>query len=170
MTAPSGFNFPVNAPNIQLWTTIAEDGESLDQRGACMLTGLGRLKRGVSIEQARADLNVIAAALANQYPDTNSNYRTASVRPELETLVGELRAPLLILLGAVGLVLLIACANIAHLLLARAANRTHEMAVRAALGAGRGRAIRQLPGYRSALRVKPGRYPRNSLRVASKSS
>jgi predicted permease len=142
--APSGFLFPVDAPDLQLWTTIADDREMFDQRGARMLTGLGRLESGIGIRQARADLNVIAAGLARQYPDYNTNYSQASIRPELDTLVGESRAPLLILLGAVGMVLLIACANIANLLLVRTANRAHEMAVRAALGAGRPRVVRQL--------------------------
>ena len=95
LLAPAGFHagfaFPDNEPDIQLWTTIAADREApsgdqpiTEQRGAHLLTALDRLKPGVRIEKARADLDVIAGALAKQYPDTNTNFRRASVRPALK--------------------------------------------------------------------------------------
>lgn len=108
-----------------------------------MMYAWGRLKPGVSVEQARAEMRTISARLEKDYPATNAGV-SAVVKPLLENLVGGYRKNLALLLGAVGLVLLIACANLANLFAARGAARAREFAIRAAVGASRGRIVRQL--------------------------
>lgn len=105
--------------------------------------GWGRLKEGVTVEQARSEIKAIAARLEKLYPATNAG-TGANVRPLLDNLLGNYRTSLALLLGAVALVLLIACANLANLLAVRGAARAREFAVRAAMGAGRGQIIKQL--------------------------
>ena len=102
-----------------------------------MMFGWGRLKPGVTVQEARTEMKAIAARLEKQYPDTNAG-QSAVVTPLLENLVGDYRKNLALLLGAVALVLLIACANLANLFAARGAARAREFAIRAAVGATRG--------------------------------
>ncbi|HEV2840923.1 MAG TPA: ABC transporter permease [Chthoniobacterales bacterium] len=108
-----------------------------------MFFGWGRLKEGVTAEQARGEIKAISARLEKLYPATNAGVG-ANVRPLLDSLLGNYRTSLALLLGAVALVLLIACANLANLLAVRGAARAREFAIRAAMGAGRGQIIRQL--------------------------
>ena len=116
---------------------------ALKNRGAALgLHGIGRLKPGVTIEQAQADLNVVMGRLAETYPSTNrgNSSKVSSLR---ERMIGGIGPTLWMLLGAVGFVLLIACVNVSNLLLARSTGRTREFAIRAALGAGKWRLLRQ---------------------------
>lgn len=144
---PEGFRSPPlregQLTDPELWVPFTIDLKEWTRSSRSVDAAVGRLKPGVTIEQARSEMQTIASRLERQYPESNTN-QSISVDSLQESIVQKSRMPLLIVLGAVGFLLLIACANVAGLLLARSTERQREIAIRMALGATRSRIIRQL--------------------------
>src|SRR5437879_2058299 len=138
---PPSFRYP--SATTEIWIPTQAPRMLLEAREARFYRAIGRMKPGVTIEQAQSDLGVASAALAQQYPRTDAGW-AATLVPLKEEQIGGVRRSLWLLLGAVALVLVAACWNVACLMIADAARREHEIAVRFALGATRGAVVRQL--------------------------
>jgi predicted permease len=140
---PEGLKFPFSS---ELWIPFAHvaPGYRIDRREARNFLAFGRLKDGVPLSQARAELETIGGNLSQQYQDTNKGMVPTVLTYHERFMGGPIRTMFLALMGAVAFVLLIACANVANLLLARSVHRAREMSVRVSLGAGRWRVVRQL--------------------------
>jgi putative ABC transport system permease protein len=147
---PDRFEFPIGNITPEVWTTMSMLRESKDgaksmteERGNDFLRCVARLKPGVSINQAQANIDTISAALRQQYPDSNTNVGVKAV-PLARAMVADARSALLMLCAMAGCVLLVACVNVVNLLLARSVSRQKEISIRTALGAGRWHIVKQL--------------------------
>ena len=149
---PTGFGY---APLPEIWSLDVMTPDVKQSRGGKSFALIGRLKQGVTIEAAQADLAAIAADIARKFPSSNAGW-TVHIVPLREQLVGGVRTALVALLGAVGIVLLIACVNVANLLLVRAQSRQREVAVRYAIGASRWQILTQLVIESLVLSVSAG--------------
>ena len=137
---PEGFAFPTR--ETEFWIPTAPSDANRQQRGSLWLQVIGRVKKGVTVAQAQADLERVNAGILGRFP--NQKGYGIYVRNYRDQIVGDVRPAILVLAGAVGFVLLIACTNVANLMLSRSATRERELALRAAIGAGRGRLVRQM--------------------------
>jgi predicted permease len=157
---PASFEFPITNTGTSFWINIGRDGEgqnsSMQQRGWNQLSVVARLKPGVTLAQAKAEMDTLQQGLATRYPDDNAKETAVSVVPQLEDIVSDVQTPLRILFSAVACLLLIVCANVAGLMLTRTSQRRGELALRSALGATRGQLLRQLLVESTVLSVAGG--------------